>query len=100
MRKKEIINVEGTRYFLQYMVATNIYEIKEKPNNICALTQKTIKPGDEITLVMNNFETFPNKVVLTEEIEGLGKETAIKIIKGRYEEYLRFKEEYKEWYGY
>lgn len=93
------IIIDGQTHYLISMTASKMMERKENASRTCALSRRLIQTGDEITLISNNFVCFPNKMVLTEEMNSIGVEKSIRHIKERYENYLRLKEEFSEWEG-
>lgn len=90
------LTVKGVPYFWMEMTA-----VDRGKKDICGLSKRIIQPGEQVTAVCNNFKTFPNKVVLTEELEKVGIEETICYLANQYASYLEAKkqieEKYAEW---
>ena len=89
--------IDGVKYYIKNMTATRGLDEQEKRSRTCGLTRKLIREGDAISLVVNNSVAFPNKWVLTEAIEEMGIEAAMRHLKKRYDQYRAFKNEFREW---
>jgi len=89
--------VDGVRYSIKKITATNVLEQHEKRTRTCGLTRKLIQSGDKISLIMNNDVAFPNKWVMTDALEEMGVDSAIRYLKQRYADYKAFQNEFSEW---
>lgn len=96
--KLENYQIDGVAYYVQHLEeAHKLFTQREKPHRMCGLTRELIHTGDPITLVANNFVAFPNKIVLTSAFQERGAEESIRYLKQRYDRYLAFKNEFREW---
>ena len=93
----QVANIDGVKYHIRNMTATRGLDDKEISSRTCGLTRKLIREGDAISLVINNSVAFPNKWILTDALEEMGVEAAMRHLKQRYDRYRAFKNEFREW---
>lgn len=97
MENNQNIEIEGIRYLLIWTKASHLIEQKEEQERICPLSQKRIKPGDNIVIVVNGNEVFPNKIALADEMNEKGIVESLTYMKESYESYRSIQTSYPEW---